>query len=684
MVEKTIGNKKGNSVEVNYTLADSCADTTVVGATSSVSWLTATASTPSNHAGTITITATEDGSDVTRYAFITTSINGEPCDNNRIKITQSPGEPPEPGVLACYRGTDNGTDYYKDGTKQSHPILLCGNIGSSDGDSIYVEGGLEYSIDNKASWHQLTQGEGFKPASWVRVYLEDIIGCCGNPYIGIKTVEEFNASGTELERSVTFWFKAHTYPEDGLVPACAAVICDGPAGEELCKEWEYEIKQCAKGYYWCGDNSYAEKPIPCGQECSGPKQDCKGKCGGGGEGCDVTLTISGLEGSDKASIYWDNGATPEENKGNGTYTHHYDTGGDHQVTVDASNYITKTCTFNCDGTTEASIEMEKRHSGCGNCDDFNMHSVYSNEAVPNAGGSNITLGTFKSDCEFEGTITATKMNGNMSITELGVKYNGSNNYSVTGNVAENSDSSEKTANIGVFLASEETPCGTVDPKQFGEESCECSINISADLCSVRFAGLSYSSACGFADNTLIEWGHSENSSIPIYNNGGTFDVAAVKDSRSITQSISPLQSGARTIHWRIKDNTDIKGYQNINFSNYCANPTQYVYVLIKNKSTYNIQSGHFYFKIGDDTRDLGFGGGITPGTGTRTAGFTITYTNGDFSKRFTADSVIASGWEGCGDCEMTFTCNPDTAIPVSNLISTSENPSIELTINGVK
>lgn len=199
MVEKTIGNKQGDSVTVNYTLADSCADTTVVGATSSVSWLTATASTPSNHAGTITITATESGTSYTRHAFVTPSINGEPCDNNRIKVTQSPGEPPEPGVLACYRGTDNGTDYFKDGTKQSHPILLCGDIGSNDGDSIYVEGGLEYSIDNKASWHQLTQGEGFKPASWVRVYLENNIGCCGNPYIGMETVEEFNASGTDLK-----------------------------------------------------------------------------------------------------------------------------------------------------------------------------------------------------------------------------------------------------------------------------------------------------------------------------------------------------------------------------------------------------------------------------------------------------------------------------------------------------
>lgn len=682
MVEKTIGNKKDDSVTVNYTLADSCADTTVVGATSSVSWLTATASTPSNHAGTITITATEDGSDVTRYAFITPSINGEPCDNNRIKVTQSAGEPPEPGVLACYRGTDNGTDYFKDGTKQSHPILLCGNIGSNDGDSIYVEGGLKYSIDNKATWNPLT-AEGFTPASWVKVYLENNIGCCGNPYIGIETIEEFNGSSTNFERSVTFWFKANVYPADGLVPECAAVICSGPAGKELCKEWEYEIKQCAKGYYWCGDHSYDERPIPCDQECSGSKTDCKGICGGGGEGCDVTLTISGLEGSDTASIYWDNGGTPEGNKGNGTYTHHYDTGGGHQVTVVANNYITKGCTFNCGGTTEASIEMEKRHSGCGSCNDFNMHNIVSNEAVPGVGGSNITLGTFNSDCAFEGAITATMINETMTITGLGVEYNGSNSYSVTGNVAANSDSSEKAANIGVFLISEQTPCGSIDPKQLAEESCECSINISADYCSVRFANISYSSSCGLADNTLIEWGHSENQSIPIYNNGGTFAVAAVKDSRSITQSISPLQSGARTIHWRIKDNTDIKGYETIVFSDWCANPAQRVYVLIKNNSTYTIHNGSFYFKIGDETRSIGFGGGVSPGTGTRTVGFEISYTDGDFDKRFTAEKVIASGWGG-GDHEMTFTCHPETAIPVSNLISTSESPSIELTIIGVK
>ena len=303
MVEKTIGNKKNDSVTVNYTLADSCADTTAVEATSSVSWLSATVSAPSNHAGTITITATEDGSDVTRYAFITPSINGEPCDNNRIKITQQPGEQPEPGVLACYRGTDNGTDYFKDGTEQSHPILLCGDIGSNDGDSIYVEGGLEYSIDNKATWHLLT-AEGFTPASWVKVYLEDNIGCCGNPYIGIETVEEFNGSGTNLERSVTFWFKAHVYPPDGLVPACAAVICSGPAGKELCKEWEYEIKQCAKGYYWCGDHTYTERPIPCDQECTEPKTDCKGRCGGsGGDGPTITIDGHDYTGDDNTIEY---------------------------------------------------------------------------------------------------------------------------------------------------------------------------------------------------------------------------------------------------------------------------------------------------------------------------------------------------------------------------------------------
>lgn len=304
MVEKTIGNKQGDSVTVNYTLADSCADTTVVGATSSVSWLSATVSTPSNHAGTITITATESGSTVIRHAFITPSINGEPCDNNRIKVTQQPGEPPEPGVLACYRGTDNGTDYFKDGTKQSHPILLCGDIGSTDGDSIYVEGGLEYSIDNKATWHQLTSGEGFKPASWVRVYLENNIGCCGNPYIGMETVEEFNGSGTNLERSITFWFKPHVYPSDGLVPACAAVICAGPAGKDLCKEWEYEIKQCAKGYYWCGDHTYTERPIPCDQECTEPKTDCKGRCGGsGGDGPTITIDGHDYTGDDNTIEY---------------------------------------------------------------------------------------------------------------------------------------------------------------------------------------------------------------------------------------------------------------------------------------------------------------------------------------------------------------------------------------------
>lgn len=120
MVEKTIGNKKDDSVTVNYTLADSCNDTTVVGATSSVSWLAATASTPSNHAGIITITATEDGSDVTRYAFVTPSINGEPCDNNRIKVTQSPGEPPTPTCTCTATGHKNPIS----STRTTEAVLL--------------------------------------------------------------------------------------------------------------------------------------------------------------------------------------------------------------------------------------------------------------------------------------------------------------------------------------------------------------------------------------------------------------------------------------------------------------------------------------------------------------------------------------------------------------------------------
>lgn len=140
MVEKTIGNKQGDSVTVNYTLADSCDDTTLVGATSSVSWLSATVSTPSNHAGTITITATEDGTDVTRYAFITPSINGEPCDNNRIKITQSSGEPPEPEP--CKKFVVDGGEIKADKT---------GDTGC-DSAFLYYEGTPIFTPADGANW----------------------------------------------------------------------------------------------------------------------------------------------------------------------------------------------------------------------------------------------------------------------------------------------------------------------------------------------------------------------------------------------------------------------------------------------------------------------------------------------------------------------------------------------------
>ena len=275
MVEKTIGNKKDDSVTVNYTLADSCADTTVVGATSSVSWLTAIASTPSNHAGTITITATEDGSDVTRYAFVTPSINGEPCDNNRIKVTQSPGEPPEPGVLACYRGTDNGTDYFKDGTKKSHPILLCGEVDSYMTDSIYVSGGLQYYTGSStptedSEWKDLT--ETFLELDWVKLRVNKNGGCCGSGYIEIYTSQKYDI-GTDGQRSASIWLRAKDRTIQ-VVPECAGQICSGPAGEQLCRQWEYEIKQCSVGYVWCGEHSTDATPIPCSEKgtCVSPRE----------------------------------------------------------------------------------------------------------------------------------------------------------------------------------------------------------------------------------------------------------------------------------------------------------------------------------------------------------------------------------------------------------------------------
>jgi hypothetical protein len=115
-------------------------------------------------------------------------------------------------------------------------------------------------------------GSGFDPAAWVHVGFDTIVGCCSNKFMKIVAQSQCNVSDCipgEYYRSVKFSFRKKNYQEGDLVPQCAKTgTCDGPANEKLCDEWEYEIKQCAVGYYWAADSesmhSYNAYPAKCG------------------------------------------------------------------------------------------------------------------------------------------------------------------------------------------------------------------------------------------------------------------------------------------------------------------------------------------------------------------------------------------------------------------------------------
>jgi hypothetical protein len=84
------------------------------------------------------------------------------------------------------------------------------------------------------------------------------------------------------------------------------------------------------------------------------------------EPCDVKLTLSGLEGTDKATIVWGDGKK-DENVGNEQITHTYSTGGKHTASISAGGYKQVSAEFDCDGIKEISKTMEKDAGDC-DCD----------------------------------------------------------------------------------------------------------------------------------------------------------------------------------------------------------------------------------------------------------------------------------------------------------------------------
>lgn len=88
MVEKTLP-KEGGTESVNYTLSDNCTDV-AIGYEVNVDWLTVSVSSSNK---TISMTAPAN-TGVMRSGYITPTVNEEPCDKNKIKVTQAGGAPP--------------------------------------------------------------------------------------------------------------------------------------------------------------------------------------------------------------------------------------------------------------------------------------------------------------------------------------------------------------------------------------------------------------------------------------------------------------------------------------------------------------------------------------------------------------------------------------------------------------
>ena len=117
MISVKIGSGVDATKEVKYTLKPGeCGDVTSsdVSAMTSVNWLTVTVAD-----GVITIKTKEANTGKERTGCVTPTIKGEPCDENRIMVTQKETDPEPPKPKECSNFIVNGDDYVvsKDGDR---------------------------------------------------------------------------------------------------------------------------------------------------------------------------------------------------------------------------------------------------------------------------------------------------------------------------------------------------------------------------------------------------------------------------------------------------------------------------------------------------------------------------------------------------------------------------------------
>lgn len=186
------------------------------------------------------------------------TVNGEKCGGDFV-------------AQQCWRATDNGTDYYLDDKgheiKENSAMLLCSNAGSTEGDTIKVStmklisasastGNDSYTaltinqtstgnIVNTANWSATFEGAG-GAGNWLKVYNHETGECgYGSIFYESLTVCPGDDSSINGYRSVVLVFSTD---DSEISMNCNPAISH--RGEECCKQWEVEIKQCKQGLAW--------------------------------------------------------------------------------------------------------------------------------------------------------------------------------------------------------------------------------------------------------------------------------------------------------------------------------------------------------------------------------------------------------------------------------------------------
>lgn len=202
---------------------------------------------------TIDFTADNNDKGKERSVYLTPVVNGKECKSNKIQVIQEAGE--APAVVDCIRGTDNGNDWVNN-RQVAHPMNLCAKEGT-DEDSMYVNS--LYFGETPSSENIINAGGPWiEIENWLRIKREH-----GGWYGGDKIVYSFTENRTGSVRRTSF--KLSTTDSD-VTPDAPPAKTYGKTN--ACKWWQIDVQQVSCGYYWCGDHSYTQEPVPCSQGCS--------------------------------------------------------------------------------------------------------------------------------------------------------------------------------------------------------------------------------------------------------------------------------------------------------------------------------------------------------------------------------------------------------------------------------